>query len=475
MGGKNSKGKAKGPGRLDDEAISIVEQVLGEWSDPDVVADETPKAAGHFHVGDPVGYNKTGEPATVISIEAPQPDDADVFLSIKMVANDQVREVPGAGLTSRRVLPKAVVKKATGPACTTVLAELTKWAQLFADRLLADPAWAAKFTDFDAPTKAAFEAAGVDPASLGGNSGAFWGESPFTIKAARTQIIDAIRVAAGGYEPTPEQKGEATYIIMGHLVRVMFQSHGGHNIGAVPLKGMTTPDGKPVLLVRTQAMADSGAKGSCFRTLIETGVVKHVNNLYNGHFPIMDFIDGEVSICAAARKKSKSNVPTFMDERANKVTRKWRRMVDEKDEWSDPQRMRNAMALCADQINDILRPDGKSPVGGILLHCAGGMHRTGIIYALIRRHVNDDPIEDIIDDYKRHVDWKSDDQPGGFEALNVRFIKEFDVSLLASDSVVFEEGFEREDALPKRKAAAPFKRAARALLVAGHMSGGLFE
>jgi len=50
-----------------------------------------------------------------------------------------------------------------------------------------------------------------------------------------------------------------------------------------------------------------------------------------------------------------------------------------------------------------------------------------------------------------------------------------DVSLLASDSVVFEEGFEREDALPKRKAAAPFKRAARALLVAGHMSGGLFE
>ena len=33
--------------------------------------------------------------------------------------------------------------------------------------------------------------------------------------------------------------------------------------------------------------------------------------------------------------------------------------------------------------------------------------------------------QDIIDDYKRHVDWKSDDQPGGFEALNVRFIKEF--------------------------------------------------
>ena len=112
-------------------------------------------------------------------------------------------------------------------------------------------------------------------------------------------------------------------------------------------------------------MADSGAKGSCFRTLIETGVVKHVNNLYNGHFPIMDFIDGEVSICAAARKKSKSNVPTFMDERANKVTRKWRRMVDKKDEWSDPQRMRNAMALCADQINDILRPDGACCVYGL--------------------------------------------------------------------------------------------------------------
>ena len=105
------------------------------------------------------------------------------------------------------------------------------------------------------------------------------------------------------------------------------------------------------------------------------------------------------------------------------------------------------------------------------------IHVFRIIVALIRRHVNDDPIEDIIADYKRHVDWKSEDKPGGYEELNVRFIKEFDLSLLTTDSVIFEEGFEREDPLPKqpKAAAASFRRRARALMVAGHMSVGLIK
>ena len=45
---------------------------------------------------------------------------------------------------------------------------------------------------------------------------------------------------------------------------------------------MMPDSGKPVLMIRTQCMANSVTKGSCFRKMIETGVVKHVNNLYNG-------------------------------------------------------------------------------------------------------------------------------------------------------------------------------------------------
>ena len=44
-------------------------------------------------------------------------------MSIKLTANGQVREVPGIGITSRRLLDKAGAKKAIAPATTAVLTE----------------------------------------------------------------------------------------------------------------------------------------------------------------------------------------------------------------------------------------------------------------------------------------------------------------------------------------------------------------
>ena len=97
------------------------------------------------------------------------------------------------------------------------------------------------------------------------------------------------------------------------------------------------------------------------------------------------------------------------------------------------------------QIKDLLNPNGEPPKGGILIHCAGGMHRTGMIYGIIRRYVNDDPIDEIVADYKRHVDWKAEGAVGGYEELNVRFIKEFDLSLLDAQEIVFEEGMTQDE------------------------------
>ena len=175
-----------------------------------------------------------------------------------------------------------------------------------------------------------------------------------------------------------------------------------------------------------------------------------------------------------------------------------RRMVDEQHEWADDTQRNNAMALCASQIKDILNPGGHPPEGSILIHCtmfvlvllyllfllglvfflallflkcmlflfcfwfilnlsfyssfgatlgAGGMHRTGMLFALIRRYVNDDPIEDILDEYKRHVAWVDAGTPGGFEELNEKFIREFDLSLIDAEDIVFENGFELDEDL----------------------------
>ena len=64
-----------------------------------------------------------------------------------------------------------------------------------------------------------------------------------------------------------------------------------------------------------------------------------------------------------------------------------------------------------------------------------------------QRYVNDDPIDEIMAEYKRHVAYVDDETPGGFEALNERFIREFDTSLLDAEEIVFEDGFELDEDL----------------------------
>ena len=86
--------------------------------------------------------------------------------------------------------------------------------------------------------------------------------------------------------------------------------------------------------------------------------------------------------------------------------------------------------MAATIIKDILRPEGASPRGNILLHCASGMHRTGMLFGIIRRAICNDPMPSIRENYLRHVRFISEAEPGGFEPLNLRFIEEFDISMI---------------------------------------------
>ena len=88
---------------------------------------------------------------------------------------------------------------------------------------------------------------------------------------------------------------------------------------------------------------------------------------------------------------------------------------------------RNAMILCARQVVEILRSCKK---GNVLVHCAGGMHRTGMIVGIIRRYVNHDEDHVIVEDYKRHVAYESEEHKGGYEESNVSFIRDFDLDIL---------------------------------------------
>jgi len=66
----------------------------------------------------------------------------------------------------------------------------------------------------------------------------------------------------------------------------------------------------------------------------------------------------------------------------------------------------------------------------VLIHCYGGMHRTGIIYGVMQKCLNKIPVEKILDEYKCHVAWESKKLKGGYCSDNETMIREFPCKLL---------------------------------------------
>ncbi len=247
---------------------------------------------------------------------------------------------------------------------------------------------------------------------LNGNSDSDWSNLATPAGDMRAQLMELF-----DFRPSDEARGKAKHTLIGFLVRLLFECKRPDNIGATVLQGYD----KPVVLFRSGTMVGSEAPQSTLRNLIGKGNVSNVVNLYAGHFPLHDLIAQEATLC------EQLGVPHHNERNAN-PPRQWRKLLDNEEDYAANKE--RAMEIVSQVIKDILLPGGKEPDGNILLHCGGGMHRTGMIVGIIRRYCNNDAMEDIIADYKRHVAWKSDEDPGGYEELNVRFIREFDLGIL---------------------------------------------
>ena len=271
---------------------------------------------------------------------------------------------------------------------------------------------------FDEETVQMMREGQIDETKIDGNSNCFWDQNA-ELKTFRDSILKRFLEACGQYEPNETQKKCAKHVVLGWLVRRMFICRKDRNMGAVVLKDMYDECGRPIVLFRSPVMTYSG---SCFRDLLTHGRVRTVHSVYAGTFPIYDWIEMEI------RESKVKAQPSclYFDERTKRKPRKWRRLVDDYDK-SPEHVKRNAMILCARQIVEILRSCAN---GNVLVHCAGGMHRTGMLVGIIRRYINKDPIELVVEDYKRHVAFESSERPGGYEESNVRFIRNFDLDIL---------------------------------------------
>jgi hypothetical protein len=253
------------------------------------------------------------------------------------------------------------------------------------------------------------------------NSDMYWQPelSEYTARAVRevAQILST--------EPTQAQVEKAKHAILGYLVRNQFMLLKSNNMSAIRVKDhfyTKNSEKYPLIIFRSAVMTDAPQPDSCYQSLLTHGNVGHVINFYGGTFPFYDFIEQEKAVAASYGVDYHNEAET---------NRRWRGLIEKEADFQVNKDQ--AMATVAEIINtQVLRPQGKPPAGNILMHCGGGMHRTGMIIGIIQRCVNQDSAKIIEQDYKRHTGYISDESPAGFEPLNIRFIQEFDCSLIKS-------------------------------------------
>ncbi len=264
--------------------------------------------------------------------------------------------------------------------------------------------------------------ASIAPELIRCNSAVRWEEG---LNRYAKQIVAGI-VAELGASPDLAALKRANHHALGFLVRSYFEQTRLHNLGAMELRGQSWRDEKgvrrPLLVFRSGLVLEEGGGASaCFRSLIQHAHVRHVINLYTGTFPFKDLIANE--------KRFATSLGASYFDANDAAAGNWRQLIEEEKDFRRnlPRVMRGLAAFIREQI---LAPGGAPPRGNLYFHCGGGMHRSGMVFGVLRRCLNHDPFPLIEEEYRRHVGWRSAREPGGFEPLNLELIRAFDCALL---------------------------------------------
>jgi len=213
--------------------------------------------------------------------------------------------------------------------------------------------------------------------------------------------------------------------IMWAMVRGVLIEGNNNNFGAHVIKGRFRTDEtgrkRPLVIFRTAFTPSPSGDRSCYRTIIQCADVKHVINLYDGEMELEDLIkqerDTAAELGATYVRTADLDYGTWRD-----TLRKFPEKGPERE-----QATKNFARLIKEQI---LMPGGELPKGNILIHCGGGMHRTGMVIGVLQKVFNGAGMEDIRKTYSYHVGYRGEKEPGGFEQGNLDFIAEFPARLL---------------------------------------------
>jgi len=289
--------------------------------------------------------------------------------------------------------------------------------------------------EFDDCTKLVLKSRNITE-QLNGNSRVWWGQKGKDIPDYVMKTISQLEETLD-YKVNKHQKKVTKHSLIGFYIRFNYEIRTDDNVGAFYLNKITPPR----LMFRSGTMVNLQNSDSVYRNLIDQANVKHVVNLYCGPFPLGDIYEQE-------KKIVEKNGGTYHDERKVKPSRKWRYLIQKEKNYENQKE--EAFRIVAGVIKDILLPKGRRPKDGenVLLHCGGGMHRTGMIVGIIRKVFSDAKMEDILKDYRKHVAYRDENFTGGFEPLNQKFIQEFPANTIRNleeiEKVVVPDGLFNE-------------------------------
>jgi hypothetical protein len=278
--------------------------------------------------------------------------------------------------------------------------------------------------------------AGIDRAALRCNSENRFGADLRT--ESETGAADLMAALGADTPADPAVRAELQEklrsLLFWRMVRAVLIEGNNNNLGAIPLAGRTWTDAdgtvRPVVVFRSGITPTPEAEGSCFRSLLEAGRVRHVVNLFDGKIPVADLMASERRAAEAAGASY-----VYATDEAGTGYGRWRDAL--KEHYKDPAavgdvaRRDEAFRAMARLIREqIIAPGGAAPKGNVHLHCGGGMHRSGMVAGVIEKCINQTPMDQVLARYRYHVAWQGDAQPGGYEEGNVRALQEFDCALL---------------------------------------------
>jgi hypothetical protein len=277
---------------------------------------------------------------------------------------------------------------------------------------------------------ALLRSAGIERAELACNSENRFGSDlrADSVKGAEELIALLGTAAPAEAAARAELQDRLRSLLFWRMVRAVLIEGNNNNLGAIPLAGRTWTDAggavHPVVVFRSGITPAPEREGSCFRSLLEHGGVRHVDNLFDGKIPVAD-------LTAAERAAAESHGATDVYATDDQGTGYGRWRDELKEHYDDPAARAEAFRAMARLVREqILLPGGAAPKGNIHLHCGGGMHRSGMIAGIIEKCVNHAPMAQVLAHYRYHVAWTDDAHPGGYEEGNERVLQDFDCGLL---------------------------------------------